>query len=105
MTDFFDLKQADVTTGRVLRAFRRNFGFTLKDVEKLTGIHESNLSAMENDRKPVGHEAAEKLGAIYGLSPGLILYPNGTEALDTPRLRSIHRAAVRLRERKLASGE
>jgi transcriptional regulator with XRE-family HTH domain len=104
MTDFFKLKQLDMTPGRLLRAFRRNFGFTLKDVEKLIGIQESNLSAMENDRKPVGHEAATKLGAIYGLSPSLILYPNGTEVLDTPELQKIHRRSIQLRERKLAFG-
>jgi transcriptional regulator with XRE-family HTH domain len=104
MTDFFDLKQPEVTSGRLLLAFRKNFGFTLKDVELLTGIQQSNLSAMENNRKPVGYKAAEKLGAIYGIMPELILFPNDTSKLDTPKLRKIHRESLKLQERKLALG-
>ncbi len=104
MTDFFSLKQPKMTPGKVLRAFRKNFGFTLEDIEKLTGIRVPNLSAMEGDKRPVGQGMAIRLAAIYGLDPGLILFPNGTEVLDLPEYRKIQRSAERLRTRKLAVG-
>lgn len=102
MTDFFTLPQAKLTPGKVIRAFRRNFGFTLADIEKLANVAESNLSAMENDARPIGQEVAVRLAAIFGINPGLILFPNGTDILDKPELRKIHTRAVALRERKAA---
>ncbi len=87
---------------KVIRAFRRNFGFTLADIEKLADIAESNLSAMENDARPIGQELAVRLAAVFGINPGLILFPNGTEILDKPELKKIHTRAVALRERKAA---
>lgn len=102
MTDFFSLEQPKMTPGKVLRAFRRNFGFTLEEVENLTGIKSPNLSAIESGKRPVGADTAIRLAAIYGLDPGLILFPNGTEILDSPQYRKIQRSAKMLRAKKAA---
>ncbi len=102
MTDFFNLSQPEMTPGKVIRAFRKNFGFTLADIEKLTDVAESNLSAMENDARPVGQDLAVRLAAVFGINPGLILFPNGAEILDKPELRKIHTRAVAMRARKIA---
>ncbi len=102
MTDFFRLKQPKLTPGKVIRAFRKSFGFTLVDIEKVTGIKVPNLSAIEGDKRPVGQEVALRLAAVYGIDPGLILFPNGSEVLNRPKYRKIQQTASKLRERKLA---
>lgn len=102
MTDFFKLKQPKMTPGKVIRAFRKNFGFTLEDIKTLTGIKTTNLSAIEQDKRPVSLGAALKLAAIFGLDPGNILFPSGMDILDRPEYKKIHQSAFVLRERKLA---
>jgi len=102
IADFFKLEQPKMTTGKVIRAFRKNFGFTLEDIQTLTGIKTTNLSAIGHDKRPVSMDAAVKLAAIFGLDPGNILFPNGTDILDKPEYKRIHQSAFTLRERKLA---
>lgn len=62
MTDFFSLKQTKLTHGKVIRAFRKNFRFTLQEIEKITGIRVPNLSAIEGDKRSVGQEMATQTG-------------------------------------------
>jgi antitoxin HigA-1 len=50
---------------------------TLKDLEDVTGVKESNLSALENDRIEMTSYYAERLGAALGIHPSLLLYPEG----------------------------
>lgn len=100
MSDFFKLRQPELTPGKVIRAFRKNFGFTLADIEKLTDIAEPNLSAIENDSRPVGQELAIRLAAVFGINPGLILFPNGTDLLNRPDLKKIYARALSLRKQK-----
>ena len=104
MTDFFNLPQPHLTPGKVVRAFRKNFAFTLADIEKLTDVAESNLSAIENDSRPLGPDLAIRLAAVFGISPALILFPDGAGILDRPELKKIHSRAVALRERKRIAG-
>ena len=102
MTDFFSMEQPKLSPGRVIRALRRNFGFTLQDIHKITGIKVPNLSAMESGKRPVGQDVALRLAAVFGVDPGMILFPNGTEILDRPEYRKLQQSASKLRERKLA---
>lgn len=103
MVDFFSFKQPDMTPGKVIRAFRKNFGFTLADIEKVTGIKESNLSAIENESRPVGLDIALRLAAFLGVDPSTLLFPQGgMAALEEPDLTKIRKDASRLREKKRA---
>ena len=65
------------TPAKVVRATRKQMGFTLKDIESITGILESNLSAIENEKIEMTKQYAEIFGAVLGLHPSSILYPNG----------------------------
>jgi hypothetical protein len=38
-----EIDSSPSTPGKTLRAFRKNFGITLKDLEEVTGVTESNL--------------------------------------------------------------
>ena len=104
MTDFFKLPQPKLSPGKVVRAFRKNFGFTQAEIGKLIDVAESNLSAIENDSRPIGPELAVRFAAVFGISPAFILFPEGSEILERPELKKIHSRAVHLRERKAAAG-
>ena len=83
------------TPGKTLRAFRKNFEITLKDLEDVTGVKESNLSALENDRVEMTSYYAERLGAALGIHPSLLLYPEGWVKV-TPELADIEKRAKKL---------
>jgi transcriptional regulator with XRE-family HTH domain len=83
------------TPGKTLRAFRKNFEITLKELEEVTGIKESNISALENDRTEMTSYYAEMFGAALGIHPSLLLYPEGWVKV-TPELASIEKKAKKL---------
>lgn len=45
-----------LTSGKILKAMRMRFGYTQKDVASAIGASESNLSALENDKRNLGVE-------------------------------------------------
>ena len=92
MRNFFDLDQVKATPGQVVRAFRKNFGLTLKELEQVTGVSYTNLSAIEHDRIDVGVRRAVLLAAAFGIDPQQILFPQGYRRPD-------HRDAERVRTR------
>jgi transcriptional regulator with XRE-family HTH domain len=92
MKNFFDLPQVKATPGQIVRAFRTNFGLTLKELEQITSISYTNLSAIEHDRIDVGVRRAVLLAAAFGIEPQQILFPQGY-------VRPEHRDAERVRTR------
>ena len=70
----------EMSPGELIRAKRKNYGITLEEVSKVTGISQSNLSLYENDKKSLGYVQATKIGLAVGLHPMTILFPNGIEA-------------------------
>lgn len=100
MKKFFDLQQVQATPGQIVRAFRTNFGLTLKELEEITGLSYTNLSAIENDRVDMGVRRAVLLAAAFGIQPEQILFPHGytrPEYKDAERVRT---RAKRLIEKK-----
>lgn len=59
--------------GDYIKAQRKILNFTLTDLEDLTGIDKSNLSAYENNKKEIGVKVAVKLGAALNLDPQILL--------------------------------
>jgi transcriptional regulator with XRE-family HTH domain len=78
--------------GELLRALRKRDGFTLKDMEEITGIKESNLSAIENGHVEMTQHYAEIFAAALDVQPTLFLYPSGKFAKDK-RLLDVERKA------------
>lgn len=68
------------STGDLIKAFRRNFEIKQDDMAHACKISQSNLSAIEQNRREVGPRVALKLAAFMGLSPDVVLYPSGYEA-------------------------
>ena len=69
--------EGETTPGRVARSFRINAGLTLSEVARLTKIPNTNLSKIENSKTPMTSKYAEKIAAVYGIHPAVILYPEG----------------------------
>jgi len=94
-----EIDPAELTPGNLIRSIRKNFGLTLKEIEGLTGIKESNLSAIENDRLELTKHYAEILGAALGIHPSSLLFPNGYYK-KSKEIREIERKSVALLVKK-----
>lgn len=103
MKDLLSIKELQIkeTPGKIIRSFRRNFNLTLEDVEKLTGIPVSNLSAIEHDKIDLGLSRSIRIAAVFGIHPSLILFPTGYDRQNNPAITKIRRSAASLIERKI----
>lgn len=101
MTELNNLFIKATTTGKMIKAFRTNFKITQKEMSEVVGISETNLSAIENDRREIGVELATRIGAFLGIHPSLLLFPNGQEA-EVNKHKDIIRKAKRLLDKKLS---
>jgi transcriptional regulator with XRE-family HTH domain len=93
MQDFFSLKLEKATPGQVIKAFRRNFKITLKELGEITGISQTNLSAIENDRVDIGVRRAVLIAAALGVEPSVILFPEGFESPYQDEINRVKKAA------------
>ena len=84
--------------GEALRIFRKGLGMTLKEVEDVTGIRESHLSALENNKIEMSQHYAEVFAAAFGLHPTAFLYPNG-EFKKSKELKAIEKRAQKFLQR------
>ena len=88
--------KAPSTSGSVIRAHRRNWKITLKELNEMTGIAESNLSLIENDKVEIGTRRASLLGAALGIDPALILFPEGAEGAFKKEIDRVRKKSSRL---------
>lgn len=75
-----DLFSSAKLTGDLIKAFRVNFDIKQDDMAHACKISQANFSAIEKNRREVGPRIALRLAAFMGLSPDIILYPNGYES-------------------------
>ena len=87
-----ELGATDATPSESVRLFRKGLGMTLKEVEEVTGIRESHLSAIENGKIELTQHYAEVFAAAFGLHPTAFLYPRG-EFKKSKELGAIERRA------------
>ncbi|MNL30410.1 Helix-turn-helix domain protein [compost metagenome] len=95
-----EVDPAPQTSGRKVRAVRKFLGFTLKDLEDITGISQTNLSALENDRLEMTKKSAEMIGAALGIHPMDILYPEGHFNKDA-RIKRIEKRALAMKKKRV----
>lgn len=72
----FEMLDEDLTSGDVLRGLRLDTGLSQDQIEELTGIKRSNISALENGRLEMTSHYAEIFSAVFNVHPAEILYPN-----------------------------
>jgi transcriptional regulator with XRE-family HTH domain len=80
MSDFKEAsKQIDVSVGESVRIIRELQGMSQNEVAKLSGIPQSTISAIENDRINLGVERAKTLARVLRCHPAVLVFP-GWEA-------------------------
>ena len=65
------------SSGDLIRAFRKKFKISQKELCEITGINENNLSAIENGRRELGIQSAKKIASFFGFDPSFLLFPKG----------------------------
>ena len=88
------------TAGQLVKAFRKNYRITQKELCSVIGINENNMSAIENDRREIGVHTAKKIAAFFGFDPSFLLFPSGHEDRETKRIRQKAEQFFRRRKRE-----
>lgn len=66
---------AHLSTGEVIRMLRELKGWTQKELAKRSGISETNLSLLENDKVDIGKKRAKQLAKAFSIHPAIIMFP------------------------------
>ena len=74
-------KTVDVSVGESVRIVRELQGLSQNQLAKLTGIPQSTISSIENDRVNLGVERAKVLAKALRCHPAVLVFP-GWEILD-----------------------
>jgi len=69
-------KQIDVSVGESVRIIRELQEMSQNDLAKETGIPQSTISAIENDRVNLGVERAKQLAHALKCHPAVLVFPN-----------------------------
>lgn len=92
------------SSNETVRTLRKGLGMTLKEVELITGIRESHLSAIENSKIEMTQHYAEVFASAFGVHPTIFLYPNG-EFKKSKELESIAQKAKKYISRARSQSE
>lgn len=74
-------KSVDVSVGESVRIVRELQGLSQTKLEELTGIPQSTISGIENDRIQIGVERAKVLAPALKCHPAVLVFP-GWEIKD-----------------------
>ena len=65
-----------LTPGEALRMIRELQGLSQNELAKLSGIPQSNISALENGSRQLGRERAITLAKALHVHPAVLLFPD-----------------------------
>ena len=68
-------KTVDVSVGESVRIIRELQGFSQQRLSELTGIPQSTISGIENDRINIGVERAKILARALKCHPAVLVFP------------------------------
>jgi len=69
-------KRIDVSVGESVRIIRGLQQMSQNDLAKTSGIPQSTISAIENDRVNLGVERAKQLARALRCHPAVLVFPN-----------------------------
>jgi len=76
MNDFKPAKKRiDVSVGESVRIIRELQGMSQNNLAKASGIPQSTISAIENDRINLGVERAKTLARVLKCHPAVLVFP------------------------------
>ena len=99
--DFFELGSKKTSTGQIVTSFRKNFKITQAELSKMTGIAETNLSGIENDRVEIGTKRAALIATVLGIDPFQLLFPNGVEKAFPKEIRNVRKVSAKIMKKKV----
>ena len=68
-------KQIEVSVGESVRIIRELQEMSQNELSKATGIPQSTISAIENDRVNLGVERAKQLARVLKCHPAVLVFP------------------------------
>jgi transcriptional regulator with XRE-family HTH domain len=68
-------RRVDISVGESVRILRELQELSQNDLAKLTGIAQSTLSAIQNDKVRVGVERAKVIARALRVHPAVIVFP------------------------------
>ena len=68
-------KQIDVTVGESVRIIRELQEMSQNELAEASGIPQSTISAIENDRVNLGVERAKQLARVLRCHPAVLVFP------------------------------
>ena len=68
-------KRINVSVGESVRIIRELQGLSQNGLAKLSGIPQSTISAVENDRVNLGVERAKTLARVLNCHPAVLVFP------------------------------
>jgi transcriptional regulator with XRE-family HTH domain len=84
MSEFRKAKQSvEVTPGESVRILRELQELSQNDVAERTGIPQSTISAIENDRIRLGVERSKVLARALGCHPAVLVFPGWNIAVES----------------------
>ncbi len=66
---------AGLSTGETIRMLRELKGWTQEELARRSGIQETNISLLENERIEIGKRRAEQLARAFSVHPAIIMFP------------------------------
>lgn len=76
-------RHIEVTTGESVRILREFQELSQNDLAELTGIPQSTISAIENDRVRLGVERAKVLARALRCHPAVLVFPGWDVAIES----------------------
>lgn len=68
-------RNVDISVGESVRIIRELQDLSQNDLAEITGIPQSTISAIENDRVQLGVERAKVLGRALQCHPAVLVFP------------------------------
>lgn len=65
-----------ITPGKALKMLRELQGLSQNDLAHLTGMSQSNISALESDVRQFGRDRALVLAKVLHVHPAVLLFPD-----------------------------
>ena len=76
-------RSVEVTSGESVKILRELQELSQNDLSKLTGIPQSTISAIENDRVRIGVERAKVLARALHCHPAVLVFPGWDVSVES----------------------
>ncbi len=84
MSEFRQAKKSiEVTSGESVRILRELQEFSQNELARLTGIPQSTISAIENDRVRLGVERSKVLARALHCHPAVLVFPGWNVTVES----------------------